>query len=80
MSKRRDYDGRYQKQPNFAGKNLRLGKIQAQEVERFVNLDKQYAFVQCWKCLSVQTIPLGRRCQYCDGKVEVLMIDGVPQP
>ncbi len=79
--KRRAYDKRYQKQPNYAGKNLRQGKITEQEVERFVNLDKRELFVQCWKCLSVMHVQERATraiCRYCGGFVEVLTINGVP--
>lgn len=67
----------------YAGKNLRHGKIAEAEVERFTNLDKKEAFVQCWNlmCLSVMHLRLGASrplCRYCGGGVEVLTIDGKP--
>lgn len=80
-TQRRDYDGRYQKKPSYAGKNLRQGKIAEQEVERFINLDKKEVFVQCWKCLSVMHLRLGATrplCRYCGGTVEVLTINDKP--
>ena len=44
---------------------------------------EEIAFVQCWnpKCLSVMHLrnKVVMRCKYCDGRVEILTIDGVPQ-
>jgi len=104
-NQRRDYDGRYQRQPKYAAKNLRLGRIAPEEVETFsrvsrmagktrnrlerpteiVEIAPKEVFCQCWKCLSVMTLDMDAttqelRCRYCRGPVEVLTVDGVPQP
>ena len=83
---RRDYDGRYQKKPSYAGKNLRQGKITPAEVENFSRRRRpeREALVQCWRCNRVMLLDPDRgmlrmSCRSCGGNVEVLTIDGIPQ-